>query len=190
MTLSIETCEEVQLRNMPDTVISPKLSHYETLHKIRTFENLLLRYFSKGLLRGTTHIYLGQEAIAVSALSYLKEQDIVVSNHRSHGHFISYCKDYKKLLEEIKGSDQGVCQGLGGSQHLYFKNFYSNGIQGGIVPVASGMALAEKLKGNNSMAVCFLGDGTMGEGIIYESFNMASLWSIPILYIIENNRFA
>ena len=174
----------------PSNATTPQLSHYETMYKIRAVENLLLDYFSKGLLRGTTHTYLGQEAIAVAALSYLHDEDMVVSNHRSHGHFIAYGHDYKELLEEIKGSPQGVCRGLGGSQHLHYKNFYSNGVLGGTVPVATGMALAEKLKLNHAMAVCFLGDGAFGEGIVYEAFNMASLWQIPILFVVENNRYA
>lgn len=160
------------------------------MYKIRAFENLLLQTFSKGLISGTTHTYLGQEAISVSALSYLGDQDIVVSNHRTHGHFIAYCNEYKALLEEIKGTYNGVCRGMGGSQHLQFNNFYSNGVLGGTVPMASGMALAEKLKASNAIVVCFLGDGTMGEGVVYESFNMASLWKIPILFVVENNRYA
>lgn len=168
----------------------PQLSHYETLYTIRRTEELLLEYFTKGLLRGTTHTYLGQEAIAVSALSYLGEHDVVTSYHRSHGHFLAYCNDYKKLIAEIIGDSQGVCYGVGGSQHLHQGNFYSNGILAGMVPVATGMALAEKLKGTRGIAVCFLGDGALGEGVVYESFNLASLWKIPVLYVVENNRYA
>lgn len=172
------------------TKTDPQLSHYETLYTIRRTEELLLEYFSKGLLRGTTHTYLGQEAIAVSALSYLGEHDVVTSYHRSHGHFLAYCNDYKKLIAEIIGDSQGVCYGVGGSQHLQQGNFYSNGILAGMVPTATGMALAEKLKGTGGIAVCFLGDGALGEGVVYESFNMASLWKIPVLYVVENNRYA
>jgi 2-oxoisovalerate dehydrogenase E1 component len=173
-----------------NSAICPDISHFRSMLKIRTIEKLLLSEFSKGGIRGTTHTYIGQEAIAVAALSYLEEQDIVVSNHRSHGHFISYCNQHENLLEEIKGTERGVCKGLGGSQHLYYKNFYSNGIQGGMVPVATGMALAEKLKMQNSIAISFIGDGTMGQGIIYESFNMASLWRVPVMFIVENNQYA
>ncbi len=172
------------------TKIDPQISHYEALYTIRRTEELLLEYFSKGLLRGTTHTYLGQEAIAVSALSYLGEYDVVTSYHRSHGHFLAYCNDYKKLIAEIVGDSQGVCYGMGGSQHLHQGNFYSNGILAGMVPTATGMALAEKLKGTGGIAVCFLGDGALGEGVVYESFNMASLWKIPVLYVVENNRYA
>lgn len=169
---------------------SVRISHYEMLCKIRMFETMLLDYFGKGVLRGTTHTYLGQEAIAVAALSYLGNNDIVTSNHRCHGHFIAYGGDCQKLLGEIKGSADGLCYGLGGSQHLQYKNFYSNGILSGMVPAATGMALAEKLKTSGAISVSFLGDGALGEGIVYESFNMASLWDIPVLYVIENNQYA
>jgi 2-oxoisovalerate dehydrogenase E1 component len=168
----------------------PTLLHYELMYKIRIIEEKLLDLFQLGKIRGTTHTYIGQEAIAVSALSCLKKQDMVISTHRSHGHFIAYSNDYEILVDEIFGLPEGVCHGLGGSQHLQFENFYSNGIVGGMVPVATGMALAEKLKGNDSIAVSFMGDGALGEGVVYETFNIASLWNIPVLYVIENNRYA
>lgn len=166
------------------------LAQYRTLFRIRTFEKLLLEHFGSGVLRGTTHTYLGQEAIAVAAMAYIRDNDIVVSNHRSHGHFLAYCDDHEALLKEIVGCVDGVCRGMGGSQHLHYREFYSNGILGGMVAVATGMALAEKLKKSSSMVVSFLGDGSLGEGIVYESWNMASLWNVPILYVIENNQYA
>jgi TPP-dependent pyruvate/acetoin dehydrogenase alpha subunit len=96
----------------------------------------------------------------------------------------------RALFAELMGREDGVCGGRGGSQHLHWKNFYSNGVQGGIVPVATGMALAEKQKGSGAATLAFLGDGTLGEGVIYESFNLAALWHLPILYVVENNRIA
>jgi 2-oxoisovalerate dehydrogenase E1 component len=157
---------------------------------IRNFEESLLSLFSGGELRGTTHTYLGQEAIAAAALAPILPGDTVFSNHRSHGHFIAYCGEIELLTLEIIGDSGGVCQGLGGSQHLRYRNFFSNGIQGGMVPVAAGTALAARLFGNNGIAVCFLGDGTLGEGTVYETFNLASLWRLPILFVVENNRIA
>ncbi|MFZ7126982.1 MAG: thiamine pyrophosphate-dependent enzyme, partial [Desulfobacterales bacterium] len=107
-----------------------------------------------------------------------------------HGHFLAYGGDPQALFAELMGKPSGVCGGVGGSQHLHWRNFYSNGIQGGTVAMATGMALAEKHKGSNAIVFDFLGDGTLGEGIVYECLNMASLWSLPILYILENNRIA
>ncbi|UCD41115.1 MAG: thiamine pyrophosphate-dependent dehydrogenase E1 component subunit alpha, partial [Chloroflexota bacterium] len=146
--------------------------------------------FSRGHFFGTTHTYLGQEANAVGVLRNIAPEDIVVSNHRSHGHFLAYGGDMRALFAELMGKSTGVSGGRGGSQHLHWRNFFSNGVLGGTVPIAVGMALAEKIQGRSSIAINFLGDGTMGEGVVYESINMASLWSVPILFVVENNRIA
>lgn len=164
---------------------------YAQLLSIRLFEQSLLDLFSTGALSGTTHTCLGQETVAVGVVSAIdRALDIVFSNHRGHGHFLAYCGEVERLYLEILGKSGGVCGGRGGSQHLYFDNFYSNGVQGGIVPVATGMALAEKLKGSGAVAVVFLGDGTLGEGVVYEAFNIASLWSLPIVFVIDHNGYA
>lgn len=166
------------------------LSLYRCLYLIRRFEETVLEGFSRGVFFGTTHTCLGQEANAVGALSNLRADDIVFSSHRCHGHFLAYGGDMRSLFAELMGRSTGVCGGRGGSQHLHWRNFYSNGIQGGILPVATGMALAEKHKKSSAVVVAFLGDGTLGEGVVYESFNMASLWGAPILYVVENNHIA
>ena len=163
---------------------------YRLMCRIRFFEALVLEKFPTGVFVGTTHTCLGQEANAVGVITNLQAEDIVFSNHRGHGHFLAYGGDPRALFAELMGKKSGVCGGRGGSQHLHWKNFYSNGVQGGIVPIASGMALAEKQKQSGAIAVAFLGDGTLGEGVIYEAFNMASKWQIPILYVVENNRIA
>ncbi len=163
---------------------------YRILCTIRRFEETVLENFPKGVFHGTTHTYLGQEANAAGILTHLRPEDIVFSNHRCHGHFIARGGDLHALFAEMMGKPAGVCAGRGGSQHLHWQNFYSNGIQGGIVPVATGMALAEKRKGSGALAVCFLGDGTLGQGVIYESFNLAALWGAPVLYVLEDNRIA
>jgi TPP-dependent pyruvate/acetoin dehydrogenase alpha subunit len=163
---------------------------YRALYLIRKFEETVLENFPKGVFPGTTHTYLGQEANAVGVLTHLTPQDIVFSNHRGHGHFLAIGGDPRSLFAELMGRATGVCGGRGGSQHLHWRNFYSNGIQGGIVPIATGMALAEKRKSSQAITVAFLGDGTLGEGVIYESFNLASKWSAPILYVLENNFIA
>jgi TPP-dependent pyruvate/acetoin dehydrogenase alpha subunit len=159
--------------------------------RIRRFEETVLDEFTRGRFLGTTHTYIGQEANAVGVLTHLNiTEDIVVSNHRCHGHFLAYGGDMHSLFAELMGRATGVCGGRGGSQHLHWRNFYSNGILGGTLPIATGMALAEKHKKSTSITFAFLGDGTLGEGVVYETFNMASLWSAPILFIVENNRLA
>jgi len=164
---------------------------YAQMILIREFETSLLNMFEKGLLAGTTHTCLGQEATAVGVIAVLdKGKDIVFSNHRGHGHFISYCGEIERLYLEIMGKPEGVCAGRGGSQHLHYKNFYTNGVQGGIVPVSAGMALAEKEKKSGAIVCVFLGDGTLGEGVVYETLNISSLWNLPIIFIIENNGYA
>jgi TPP-dependent pyruvate/acetoin dehydrogenase alpha subunit len=163
---------------------------YKKMFLIRSFESLLLDLFEEGMLFGTTHTYTGQEAIAVSVMENLLSSDIVFSNHRCHGHFLAKENDPKGLLAEIMGRKLGVCGGRGGSQHLQKNNFYSNGIQGGIVSNSLGMAFAEKYKNSKNIVTVFIGDGTWGEGIVYESINMASLWKVPLLIIVENNQYA
>lgn len=165
-------------------------SIYRKLLEIRAFEESLLDLFSLGKIRGTTHTCIGQEATAVAVMDDFLETDTFISNHRCHGHFIAYSGKKAELLAEILGKNSGLCKGVGGSQHIQFKNFYSNGIQGGIVPLACGFALASKIKADSGIATCFIGDGTMGEGVVYESINMASLWCLPTLFIVENNKIA
>lgn len=170
---------------------SPVDELYTMMLSIRLFELSLLEMFDKGILSGTTHTCLGQEASAAGVISPLdRTKDIIFTNHRGHGHFLAYCGEIERLYLEIMGKPDGVCGGRGGSQQLHYKNFYSNGIQGGIVPVATGMALAEKIKASGAVTVVFLGDGTLGEGAVYESFNIASLWNLPILFVIDNNEYA
>jgi TPP-dependent pyruvate/acetoin dehydrogenase alpha subunit len=175
---------------MPSSLEPTNAELYRSLYRIRRFEETVLENFPRGIFFGTTHTYLGQEANAVGALAHLREGDVVFSNHRSHGHFLAYGGDMRALFAELMGKSTGVCGGRGGSQHLQWKDFYSNGVQGGVAPVATGMAFAEKFKTSSALAIAFLGDGTLGEGVVYESLNLAALWRIPILYIVENNRIA
>lgn len=163
---------------------------YEQMLLIRIFEKKIEELFSKGKLFGTTHSCIGQEAIEVGSINAIEVDDIITSNHRGHGHYLAYTNDVEGLIGEIMGKQTGVCAGRGGSQHLYNKNFYSNGITGGMVPVATGMAFAEKIKKSSNCVICFLGDGAVSQGVFYESMNLASLWQLPIIFVIENNQYA
>jgi acetoin:2,6-dichlorophenolindophenol oxidoreductase subunit alpha len=164
---------------------------YERMYFIRRFEESLLDLFSQGKLVGTTHTYVGQEANGVGIIDHLDPAvDTIFSNHRCHGHYLAFTDDAFGLLCEVMGRSPGVCGGKGGSQHLCKGNFYSNGVLGSIVPVATGIALAEKRKGTGAVSTVFLGDGTLGEGVTYESLNMASLWKLPVFFVVENNHIA
>ncbi len=164
--------------------------YFKDMLRIRRFEETVLEEFKRGVFSGTTHTSIGQEADAVGVIRQLLPDDIILTNHRCHGHFLAYGGDMRALFAELMGRQTGVCGGRGGSQHIHYKNLYSNGVQGGIVPIAVGMALAEKQKKSDAAVTVFIGDGTLGEGVIYEAFNMASLWSAPLLIVVENNHIA
>jgi 2-oxoisovalerate dehydrogenase E1 component len=158
---------------------------------IRNTENLLLKLFSQGLLSGTTHTCLGQELCQMSVVRALSgPHDVVLSNHRNHGHFLTYSGDFKGLLAEIMGRAAGVCGGIGGSQHLAYRNFHSNGVQGGMTGIGVGHGLAIKRRKENGVVATIIGDGTLGQGILYESMNLASAWEVPVLFVVENNGIA
>lgn len=164
---------------------------YRRMYAIRRFEETLLEMFSQGLLVGTTHTCIGQEANAVGVIDHLDPaRDVIFSNHRCHGHFLAFHGDQEALLAEVMGRATGVCGGKGGSQHLCAQNFYTNGVQGSIVPVAAGIAMSEKLSGSGAVTTVFLGDGTLGQGTVYECLNMAALWDLPLLFVVEDNRYA
>jgi len=166
------------------------LELYRRMLLIRLFEERALESFSRGLVYGTTHTAIGQEADAVGVLSCTRPGDVIVSNHRGHGHFLAYGGPAEALAAEMMGRATGVCGGRGGSQHLHWKDFYASGILGGTIPLAAGMALAERERGAGGVVVAFLGDGTLGEGVVYESLNLASLWELPLVLVVENNRYA
>jgi TPP-dependent pyruvate/acetoin dehydrogenase alpha subunit len=163
---------------------------YRRMRFIRRFEETLLALFDAGLLNGTTHACIGQEADAVGVVENLREGDHLFSNHRCHGHFLAWTGDAFGLLAEIMGKPAGLCAGIGGSQHICAPGFKSNGVQGGIVPAAAGIALAQQLRGSDGLSVVFLGDGTLGEGVVYETLNLAALWQLPLLVVVEDNGWS
>lgn len=164
---------------------------YAGMILIRRFEEELLDLFAAGRLAGTTHTCIGQEADAAGVVSCLDpERDVVVSNHRCHGHYLAFTDDVDGLLREVMGREGGVCGGKGGSQHLCAGNFYSNGVLGSTVPLAAGIALAERERGSGAVTTVFVGDGTLGQGVVYETLNLASLWRLPLLVVVEHNGYA
>lgn len=163
---------------------------FTTALTIRATEERLLSLFAEGRLFGTVHTCIGQELVGVSVARALRAGDYVFSNHRCHGHFLAYCDNVEGLVAEIMGKATGVCGGLGGSQHLHQQRFFSNGIEGGTVPVAVGLAMAQALRRDDGIAVVYLGDGTLGEGVVYEAANLAARWHLPVLFVLENNGVA
>ncbi len=157
-------------------------------HLIRSSELLVLDQFSRGLVSGTTHTCLGQELCALAVVRALTHpEDAALSNHRNHGHFLGYSGEFVGLVAEIMGREAGVCGGLGGSQHLVWRHFHSNGVQGGMTGIGAGLALARKLHGSGAIVAAMIGDGTLGQGLLYEAMNLASVWSVPFLVVVENN---
>lgn len=175
-----------------DQLSAPELlpdAELSTLLLIRQFELLVLRLFAAGHVSGTTHTCLGQEYIPV-AMASLLEPAFVVSNHRCHGHYLAQFLDPAGLLAEILGRAGGVCGGRGGSQHLRRDGFCSTGVQGEGVPIALGAAMSMKRGKKGALAAAYIGDGTWGQGVVYEALNMAQLWQAPFAILVENNGIA
>ena len=172
-----------------NTNIEPSLSLNVVLPlalKVRAFELKLLSLFSEGHIRGTVHTCWGQELTPALVAHLLEPDDIVFGTHRGHGYFLGITKDFEGLAREILGKQGGVSRGVGGSQHLHSEQILTNGIQGGLVPVAAGAASTLK----NGIAIAVIGDGTLGQGALYETLNIASLHALPILIILEDNSIA
>jgi 2-oxoisovalerate dehydrogenase E1 component len=175
---AIETTETIDVGFEP----------YSRAYLVRAFEQRLLRLFSEGKLFGTVHTCIGQEFTGVAVASHLRSGDLIFSNHRCHGHYLARTGDAQGLMAEVMGRVSGICNGRGGSQHICSDGVFSNGIQGGIVPVSAGLALAQKQTGTGNVVVVFIGDGTLGEGVVYETMNIASKWDLPLLIVLENNK--
>jgi len=169
------------------------LSHYETMLVIRRFEERLNDLYGTGVVRGTSHFCAGQEATEVGAIAALQPDDLVTSTHRGHGHFIAKGGDPKRVMAELWGKATGYACGRGGSQHMadFGIGFLgSNGITGGMIPVATGAALSQQMLGTGKVTLCFFGEGATGQGAFHEAVNMGALWKLPIVYLCENNLYA
>lgn len=169
------------------------LEAYRSMRTIREFEDRLHTEYKTGTVPGFAHLYAGQEATAVEIMSHLDDEDQIASTHRGHGHCIAKGVDVIAMMKEIYGKQGGVCNGKGGSMHIADLSkgmMGANGILGAGSPLACGAALAAKLKGNHKIAVSFGGDGGMNQGAVLESMNLATVWNLPILFVVENNDYA
>jgi pyruvate dehydrogenase E1 component alpha subunit len=169
------------------------LHYYEQMLLIRRFEEKAGQLYGMGLIAGFCHLYIGQEAIAVGMKAVMIEGDKVITTYRDHGHMLAVESDPKAIMAELLGRKDGSSKGKGGSMHLFDleKHFYGgHGIVGASVPIGAGLAFADKYNENNNVTLCYFGDGAAHQGQVYESFNMAKLWDLPVLFIIENNHYA
>ena len=169
------------------------LSIYEKMLLIRRFEEKAGQLYGMGKIGGFCHLYIGQEAVVVGVDSVKKKGDQVITSYRDHGHMLSCGMDPKGVMAELTGKKTGYSKGKGGSMHMFSKSkdFYGgHGIVGAQVPIGAGLAFSNKYKKNKSVSFTYFGDGAANQGQIYETFNMASLWKLPVVFIIENNQYA
>ena len=166
---------------------------YRSMLRIRRFDEGVAGLFKEGLVKGTAHSYVGQEAVAAGACAALGKEDFVVSHHRGHGHCIAKGASLQKMMAELMGRVTGYCKGLGGSMHiadLELNILGANGIVGAGIGIGTGAGLANKLRGSSAVGVVFFGDGAVNEGIFHECLNVASVWKLPVVYLCENNQYA
>jgi len=177
---------------MPDIDREQWLHMYEQMYKIRAFEEQVNELYTSAKMPGLAHLYIGEEAIAVGVCEALNKEDYITSTHRGHGHCLAKGAAVDKMFAELLGKDAGYCHGKGGSMHIADQdtgNLGANAIVGGSSAIATGAAFASKRLGNGRVAVCFFGEGALGQGLVYESMNMAQLWKLPVIYVCENNLY-
>ena len=168
------------------------LQMYRQMVKIRVFEDSANELYLTAKMPGLTHMYSGQEAVAVGICEALETRDKITSTHRGHGHCVAKGANFKQMFCELLGKDEGYCHGKGGSMHIADQangNLGANAIVGGSAGIATGAALTAKTLGTGDVAVCFFGDGALGQGLLYECMNMAALWDLPVIYACENNLY-
>jgi len=168
------------------------LQHYGRMLLIRRFEEKAGQLYGMGLIGGFCHLYIGEEAVVVGLHATAKEQDSVITTYRDHGHMLACDMDPKGVMAELTGRIGGYSRGKGGSMHMFSreKNFFGgHGIVGASVSLGTGLAFSHKYRGDEGICYCYFGDGAANQGQVYESFNMASLWKLPIIYVIENNKY-
>ncbi|MFC2015882.1 thiamine pyrophosphate-dependent dehydrogenase E1 component subunit alpha [Chloroflexota bacterium] len=166
---------------------------YYHMWLIRYFDQSAMEQYHRGRMRGTTHAYIGEEAVAVGACAALERDDYITSTHRGHGHCLAKGGDPKLMMAELLGKATGYCKGKGGSMHIADLDLGilgANGIVGGGIGIATGAAYSADLRGSGQVAVCFFGDGASNQGVLMEAANMAALWKLPVIYLCEENKYA
>ena len=166
---------------------------YKTLYTIRLFETSCIQLYRQGLIRGYLHPYLGEEAIATGVCAALREEDYIVSTHRGHGHCIARGGELKRMVAEMAGRETGYCRGRGGSMHIAdiaSGNLGANGVVGGGIPIGVGAALGAAIRGEERVAAVFFSDGAANNGTFAEAMNLAAIWNLPVILVLENNQYA
>jgi pyruvate dehydrogenase E1 component alpha subunit len=177
------------------TAISPQtmLAMYETAATIRRFEQRAIEQYRLGNIRGYLHPYLGEEGIATGSIAALEPDDYIVSTHRGHGHAIAKGHEPRRMMAELFGKETGYCRGRGGSMHVAsrsVRNLGANGIVAGGLGIADGAALSIKQRGGSEVVVAFCSDGSSANGMWHESLNLAAIWDLPVIFVLENNQYA
>jgi acetoin:2,6-dichlorophenolindophenol oxidoreductase subunit alpha len=165
---------------------------YQQMLKIRLFEEQVNELYKSARMPGLAHLYSGEEAVAVGVCAALRRDDYITSTHRGHGHCLAKGAAVDRMFAELLGKEAGYCRGKGGSMHIADQdtgNLGANAIVGGSAGIATGAAMSSKMRGSDQVAVCFFGDGALGQGLLYEVMNMASLWRLPVIYVCENNLY-
>jgi pyruvate dehydrogenase E1 component alpha subunit len=166
--------------------------YYRDMLMIRRFEEKAGQLYGMGLIGGFCHLYIGQEAVVVGMQAAIEDGDTVITSYRDHGHMLACGMDPRGVMAELTGRASGYSKGKGGSMHMFSreKNFYGgHGIVGAQVPIGTGLAFAHKYKDNGNVCLTYLGDGAINQGQVSESFNMAALWALPVIYVVENNKY-
>ena len=178
---------------VPELTKAQELAAFRDMLLIRRFEEKAGQMYGMGLIGGFCHLYIGQEAVVVGMQMSLKPGDEVITGYRDHGHMLACGMDPKGVMAELTGRQHGYSKGKGGSMHMFSaeKGFFGgHGIVAAQVPLGTGLAFANKYRGNDNVALTYFGDGAANQGQVYESFNMAKLWNLPVIYVIENNQYA
>lgn len=191
-----KSSEKPQLRTVSNSAPEPTLDEMKKFYRdmvlIRRFEEKAGQLYGMGLIGGFCHLYIGQEAVVTGVNDVQEKQDTVITTYRDHGHMLACGMDPKGVMAELTGREGGYSRGKGGSMHMFSEeaNFYGgHGIVGASTSLGTGLAFAHKYKGDNGVAVSYMGDGSANQGQVAECYNMAALWKLPILYIIENNKY-
>jgi pyruvate dehydrogenase E1 component alpha subunit len=184
--------DEAPMKAVPEFSKEQELTAFRHMLRIRRFEEKAGQLYGMGLIGGFCHLYIGEEAVVVGMQMVLKPGDQVITGYRDHGHMLACGMDPKGVMAELTGRRGGYSKGKGGSMHMFSveKGFYGgHGIVGAMVPLGTGLAFANKYRGNDHVCLTYFGDGASNQGQVYESFNMAKLWDLPVIYVIENNQY-